>query len=226
MFDKLKGLASVFVDVDEDKKAPQATPTPTIVAPLPVKGAVGTAPMGGSFNPAPPFDQAMMDTLQKVILARKTAYTGLLESAARLESIIPDPNTRVKAAFASGEGRTVQDVTRAIDVHISDLDNERIRFGRSSEAQLVSKRNTPLAQAQDNRTKAEQCTQEIQSLEARIEQLRANHASLLEQAQEAETAASNAEAEIQQVQTKFDTTVEYLKNELVTRKTQLSTILL
>ena len=98
-------------------------------SPAPVK-AIVPSPTGGTVA-----DNKFVSALRTAIKTRQTAFTTLLGAADKLISIIPDPNTRLKAAFAtvSGEGRGVKEVLAALEIHASDLEGQRLQFSRAAE---------------------------------------------------------------------------------------------
>lgn len=89
-------------------------------------------------NPTPASVGVTADLASKLVqtvLGRKSAYTALLDAAEPMKTIIPDEATRFKAAFAvihASQQRTIEQVVQAIDVHVSDLDGEQMRFLQSS----------------------------------------------------------------------------------------------
>lgn len=118
---------------ESDPNAVQtAQPTAKPVAAVPNTGAtpgVVVVPTGNEFVAA----------LRNAIKARASAFTNLLAAADKLASIIPDPATRLKAAFATvGDGRSPKEIIDAIAVHVSDLEGQKLQFSKALEGQRAT----------------------------------------------------------------------------------------
>lgn len=215
-----KKFLGLFVEIDETAEAPaQASPAPKAAA---AAGVAATAPKPQSV------DQDMLATLQKKISSRSTAYVTLIEAAQRLVSVIPDEPIRLKAAFAmvSGEGnRSVASITQAIDVHIADLEGERIRFKNASDAQTNVKSAALRKQADTLTAQSEGSTGQIERLQAEIAKLQEAIANNTAQCRDLIAQADQADAEIKSVSAAFDRTVDFLKTDLAAKKVSLSAIL-
>lgn len=187
-----------------------------------------SAAVGAPAKPALSIDQEMLATLQKKINSRSSSYVTLIEAAQRLVSVIPDETTRLKAAFAmvSGEGtRSVSSIAQAIDVHIADLEGERIRFKNTSNEQMGSKSADLRAQADSLGAQNVASTSQIERLQAEIAKVQAAIVKNSAQCRDLNIEADKAEAQIKAVSAAFDRTVEYLKNDLAAKKVSLSTLL-
>lgn len=114
-----------YVLADDPKKPKAAEAT----APVQANHPLGSAPPT-SIAAAP--ENQFITALRTAIKGRQSAYTQLLAAADKLVTIIPDANTRLKAAYAT-TGRNVVEVVQAIDVHISDLESQRMQFGAALE---------------------------------------------------------------------------------------------
>lgn len=111
----------------DDPNKPKAAPAAAPVASHPLGSA---PPMANAIATAP--ENQFVTALRTAIKGRQSAYTQLLAAADKLVSIIPDANTRLKAAYAT-TGRNVIEVVQAIDVHISDLESQRMQFTAAME---------------------------------------------------------------------------------------------
>lgn len=197
-------------------------------APVPPKSQVKVTPAGAASTPVASVDQEMLATLQKKISSRSSPYVTLIEAAQRLVTVIPDETTRLKAAFAmvSGEGnRSVSSITQAIDVHIADLEGERIRFKNASDEQMNSKSAVLRNQAGGLSAQNATSTGQIERLQAEIAKLQDAIVKNTGLCRDLNLQADNAEAEIKAVSAAFDRTVDYLKNDLAAKKRSLASVL-
>jgi chromosome segregation ATPase len=123
MWKTLKNLV-----VEDDSSGQSAAPKTTTTAATPLGHA---APA----STAVAADNKFVQALRGAIKNRATAFTSLLAAADKLVTIIPDPTTRLKAAFATvaGEGRGVKEVLGALEIHASDLEGQRLQFQRAAE---------------------------------------------------------------------------------------------
>ena len=208
-------LLGLFVDIDARPQAPAATATTP-------RAAVAVSKGENSVN------QHMLATLREKISSRSTAYVTLIDAAQRLASVIPEETTRLKAAFAmvSGEGnRSVASITQAIDVHIADLEGERIRFKQASVTQTNVKPAALRKQADTLAAQSAASTAQIERLQTEIAKLQADIVKNTAQCRDLTAQADQADTEIASISAAFDRTVDFLKNDLAARKAALSSIL-
>lgn len=220
MLDKLKKAleAAQIVSFDE-APAPAATATPA--------AAKGPAVASAKYT-APTYDQDMLTSLNKVIAARKTPYTALLEQAARLESVIHDENVRLKAAFATiaGEGqRSLEGVIQGIDIHIADIERERMSFKRNAAAQVQAKAGALRGEAARRTSATENAEQRLKQLEDERQRLVEQRSADMAAADQANRDADSAEAEVRLVEQRFDLTADHLKSNLESRRSYLGSVL-
>ena len=169
----------------------------------------------------------MLEALQKTINSRKTAYTALLEAASKLTNVIPNETQRIQAAFAmiSGDGRTLNNVIQSLDVHIADLESERMRFKATSDKQVSERCGAKTLSATALRESIKASQAEIDQLTQRIGTLTAQiHENDLKAA-DLERQAAADESEIRTVEDRFNNTVEFAKSDLANKKQQLATVL-
>lgn len=110
-------------------------------------------------RPVLPAHNEMTAELLALVMNRPTAYSALAEAIAALSEIAMDDGTRYRSAFAvlkKTQQRTVEQIAQAIDVHLSVLESERLRFAAQSK------------NAEDGEITAR--TNEIGALHAAIEQ--------------------------------------------------------
>lgn len=128
-----------------------------------------------------------VNALKTAIKSRQTAFTALMTAAEKLTNIIPDPNTRLKAAYATiqGEGRGAKEILGAIEVHQADLESQKLSFNKQSEDALrltIGGKQSeldsidPSIQIAQNQIQA--LTQQIQTLNETIAQRTARKAEL------------------------------------------------
>ena len=101
IFDAIK--SAVFV---EDPSAPsKVVPAKAVMAGTVGMTGISTAPLTTGVNPE------FVAAIKKTVYGRNTPLTQLMSAADKMTAFIPDPATRLKAAFASaGDGRTVQQI--------------------------------------------------------------------------------------------------------------------
>jgi chromosome segregation ATPase len=184
-------------------------------------------------KPATPFqmpttvNDEMVAAIKKATLGRKTPYTALLEASEKLLGVIPDAVTRLKAAYAmvGTESRSVGQISKAIDLHISDADGERLRFMQASkqkrDAEIGSLQSTiATQQAEFSRLQKEQ-----EDLQKRLQDVQAGMAMATAAIQSATSEVSTREAEISKVEQQFDEAAKQVKNEFEEqRRVILSTL--
>lgn len=220
-----RALASTFVEFEGTKPGTvvQASPVAQPTA-SPVNSNVIT---GVAIMAASAIDQGMLDSLQKIITGRKTAFTALTDAADRMSNIIKDEPTRIQAAWAGlSEGRSVSDILSSIDLHISDIDAEGKRFTTTVAAQIAQKSGV-LTQnanqfdidAEASRTRAAQLRAEADAHDLHAQQKTVS-------ANELRTQAAIAESEVRGVETRFNATLTFLRDKLVARKTQIQTTII
>lgn len=122
LFDKAKGLLW-----EDDGAKPASQPAPAASS-ISAHSTAAPAAAGAASN-------KFVDALRSAIKTRQTAYTALLGAADKLASVIPDPNMRLKAAYATvaGDGRDVRSVMQALDIHTQDLESQKLTFSRQAE---------------------------------------------------------------------------------------------
>jgi len=213
----LKKLGGFFVELDE-------------TAPVKVQPKVQAVNVQSGISPisGPSLNEEMLASLQKKITSRSSPYVTLVETAEKLAQVIPDDMTRIKAAFAmvgSGGGRTLQSITQAIDVHIADLEGERLRFKDASDKQIVAKSGDLRQQSTALVDKANEAASRIESLKSEIVSLEAFIDQNTAQARDLTTKADASEVEIKSVADQFNQAVDHLKTDLTAKKSSLSSLL-
>jgi len=211
-----KKLLGFFVETEETNEAPTAKPA------IPVSAVVPTAKAASSV------DQEMLASLQKKIHARSSPYITLIEAAQRMSGVIPDESTRIKAAYTmvSADGtRSLSSIMQAIDVHIADLEGERLRFRNASDEQTSRKSAAMRDQARNLEEQNAENAAQIQRLQADVAKLQTAIATNAAQSRELKQEADSADGEIKRVSIAFDVAVDFLKRDLAAKKNSLTTIL-
>lgn len=196
------------------EETPTNAPIPAPVAAQPTGTHTSVTPVSVGADPE------MVSAIKKTTLARKTAYTALLEAADKMTTIIPDSNTRIKAAYAmvAGEQRTVDTIVNALDVHISDVDGERMRFTQQTSQLFANEVETLKAQAASLDATNEQLRNQIASLTQQVTDNAAKSATLLAQ-------ATTRNTELEQAAARFTVAAQQVRSEFEQQRVSLSTIL-
>jgi hypothetical protein len=83
----------------------------------------------------PQADNSLTNELLSVVMSRPTAYSSLADAIAALADVPLDEATRYRSAYAvlkRTQQRTIDQIAQAIDVHISMLESEKVRFAAQS----------------------------------------------------------------------------------------------
>ena len=218
----LKSIARKFVEMDDnvDKALP---PTP-VSTPQPSTTST-TVPI---ISPASALDLTIVDTLTKVITGRKTSYTALIDTAAKLVAVIPDETMRIKAAFTmvtSDGNRTIDSINQGIDIHLSDLAGESLRIKQASDTSNTTKvkslRQSALQLSEEN----ESNLRKISEFNQQITELESRRTENQNKIYELEKQANTAETEIKTINMKFEAALDYHKQDLLAKKQYFATLL-
>jgi hypothetical protein len=146
----------------------------------PAAAPEATAPSGIHLVAEPaPVANAMTAELLAVVMNRPTAYSALADAIGALADIPMDEATRYRTSFAvlkKTQQRTVEQITQAIEVHLSVLESEQARFSGQSK----------------NAEEAE--------ITARVNEVAALNAAIEEGARQIEKLRADTEALIRQIQ--------------------------
>jgi chromosome segregation ATPase len=162
--------------------------------------------------------------LNDVVNGRKTPYTALLETAQSFATLIPDSNTRFKAAFVSLK-RPADDIVKSIDVHIADVDAQLVSFNGRAQAELQAKSGSLREQAAMLGRDTEAAKTQIAAIDAQRAQLIQKITDNQGTAATLDAQANSAEADIKGTMSRFEATVNAKKQELLGQKQTLSTLL-
>ena len=206
---------------DDNKPAQQAKPAAQgqgVPAGGFPAGQMAVISGGSAVNPQ------FVEALRKAIFGKQTALTTLLEAADKLAAIIPDPSTRYKAAWAtSAQGRTVQQVAAAADIHLADIKGEVMRFEAAVKQQLGSEATTLETQANGLATQIQSSQQQIEAAQRRIAELTQAIGELTQKHAEASAQAAAKRVEIETTTQQFETAALQVRNELEGIKTVVLT---
>lgn len=213
MWDKIS--SALFVDDSAAKKSePKSTSAPAAspVGGFPV-GQTATIAAGSGVNPD------FIAAIRKAVFGKATALTSLIEAADKLQNIIPDATTRFKAAYATaGNGRTVQQIAAAADIHLADVEGEELRFKAAVDAKL----GTEIQQLDATATSA---ATQITNLQRQLEETQLRITQLMQQQAEAAASSSQKKIELQTTSDQFKAAAQMVRNEIQTlRQTVLTSL--
>ena len=187
-----KRALSTIADFEDAAEAPKQ------VAPQPTKPALAGQP--AIVAPTVVLDQGLHDALMRAALARKTTFSGLVESAERLRNVPGmDDTQRIKAAAAMAGSVTPEMIIQAAASHVSDITIERSKFNREIAAAKASRIDAAVSQAAS-------LDEQVQKALAEAQRLNAQAAALTEQAASLRATVTAAEAEIAQTVSTFEAT--------------------
>ena len=214
MWDKIKGFI-----VEDDASAGAVAPAkPQVNAPI------GVAPQSHATGVA---DDKFVQALRAAIKSRATAFTALLATADKLASVIPDANTRLKAAYATvaGEGRDVRSILQAIEVHAADLESQRMQFSKQAEDAMKATIGSKKAELDAIDPSIASAQQQVQSLQQQIQAL--NEAIAQKNIRKGELAADIAteEQRFNSAKQQFETALTIVRAELDSQKAVIQTAL-
>lgn len=212
MWDKIKGFI-----VEEDTSAtPQVKPQ--------VSTPIGATPQTQSSSAG---DDKFVQALRTAIKSRATAFTALLATADKLASVIPDANTRLKAAYATvaGEGRDVRSILQAIEVHAADLESQRMQFSKQAEDAMKVTVGSKRAELETIDPSIASAQQQVQSLQQQIQAL--NEAIAQKNIRKGELTADIAteEQRFNAAKQQFETALTIVRAELDSQKAVIQTAL-
>jgi len=211
--DSLKGVIW-----NDPAAAPAASTKPTAAAAVP-----GTAP---ALAAAPGLNTEMLAAIKKAVFGRNTAYTQLLTAAEALADVIPDPTMRLKAAHKTGAaGRTVQQITAAVDVHLQDVDGEELRFKTMLDQKAQEVGGNLKRQSEVARGQATAAAAEIERLQQRITELTTAIAEQNTLAAQADASYNEHTAGFAKTEQEFKAAAQAVRAELIAGKTAISTTL-
>lgn len=163
----------------------------------------------------PAINPAFVEALRKAIFGKQTALTTLLEAADKLNAIIPDAATRYRAAWAtSSQGRTVQQVAAAADIHVADIKGEVMRFEAAVKQQLGAEAATLETRATTLASQIQSAQQQIEAAQQRIAELTQSIGTLTQQHAEASAQAAAKRVEIETTTQQFEAAAASVRNEL------------
>ena len=205
----------------DDGTAPSPTPAAQPQA-KPQPQATGTP----GYTPTAP-DNAYVDVLRGVIKSRTTAFTTLLAAADKLVKFVPDPNTRLQAAFASvqGEGRGLKQVLDSIAIHAADLEAQQASFAAAAERQKKSAVGVATAELSRMDEASDTARAQIQSMTTQIDQLNSLIAKNADSATDLRNKITAEETQLATNQHNFETALAIVKAELDSQKNAVTAAL-
>lgn len=157
--------------------------------------------------------------IKKATFSRSTALTSLMSAADKLAAIIPDPATRLKSAHAmTGEGRTVRQITEAVDIHLSDVDGEELRFKTMINKKIESEVGALETQSGTLDQRIGQSQADIQSMQTRIGQLTQEIGEMTTEKQAVVQSIQTKRSDLDQAAAQFQAAAAAVKAELNANK--------
>jgi chromosome segregation ATPase len=212
--DTVKG--ALFTDEGQPKAA---APAPT------ASGPMNTMTVGG--QPAATASNEYVDALRAGLRQRQTAFTSLLAAAETFSDVIPDTTMRLKAAFkmvATG-GRSVRDILNAIDIHVSDLDGQRMQFEAALKAEQQKTIGNMEGELSTLKSSTESATAAIQSLQQQMQSLNETIARNATRTNELNGQLASEKVRIGSVTQQFDAALGLVKSDLANQKAVIQSAL-
>lgn len=216
MLDALKKFANEHILADTPEGATQAPAKPQTTAQV---GTAGTATVNTQSVPVS-VNNEYLTLLRNAIKARSTAFTALVANADKLANVIPDSAMRLKAAFemVKGDGRGLKEIMGAIDVHLADLESQRMQFG----AAMTRQKQTAIGVLQsefDSLAPANQtAASQIQALQQQIAALQETMNRNTSRAAELQSQITTEGMRFTTAEQQFETALQIVKTELEGQK--------
>lgn len=223
VWDKIGGaLKGALFEEDPNAPKPAAAP-PQAPAQPGQQVSAQSAPTMMSAAPSvyatPGVNMDMVTAIKKAIFSRATPFTTLMAAADKLASILPDVNTRLKAAFATAsDGRSAKQVADAVDIHLVDVDGEERKFAGALQARTQQDIGSAQQRVAGLKAASDSATAQIAALQAQIQaaqetiQRNAVDVSTLE----AEIATKTIE--LQNAERDFKIAADFVRSELAANK--------
>jgi chromosome segregation ATPase len=162
----------------------------------------------------------MATAIKKATLARKTPFTALLEASDKLAGVIADASTRLKAAYATigNEFRSIDQISKSIDLHISDVDGEKMRFLQATQNKRALEVNGLKSKISGLEKENRDLQKEYDELQKRSSELVTSIGNNRVQIESANQEATKKEAEIAGVEQQFETAARQVKDEFDQQK--------
>jgi hypothetical protein len=201
-----------------------ATPqAPATVSTLkqPIQGVAATP----GVNIQPSVNTDMVDSIRKVTMSKNTALTAVLNAADLLTDVIPDPTMRIKAAIkTSSGGRTPKQIVDAIQIHVSDVDGEEMRFQRMIETKTQTEIGGMQSEISASQARATAIAQEIEALHKRIADLGVESNTITQRQSELNSQIAVRTSELQRAQVEFATAANVVRAELESHRNVIASI--
>jgi predicted nucleic acid-binding Zn-ribbon protein len=182
---------------------------------------------GGQAAPTPTLNTEMVDELKRVVTKRISPFTTLEEKAVAMATAIPDETMRTRAAFSilAAEGRPVNDIIKAIDMHVVDIDGEQNRFAAAVNSAKTSKSSTIRSEIANLEKTIVSDQDLVQRLQQQINDAVGRVVVNQQQVTEKNAAVTAVEADFDSKIVQFTAAAEAVKASLIARKNVLSSIL-
>ncbi len=210
MWDKIKG--AIFEEAPGGQK-PSPAPAPASSTPSGSQTApsISIAPSGVNMD--------MVGAIKKAIFSRQTPFTTLMAAADKLSSILPDVNTRLKAAFATAsDGRTSKQVADAVDIHLVDVDAQERQFATALQQRTQQDIGGTQQRIASLKAGTDAATAQIQALQAQIQAAQDTIQRNAVEVATLEAEVATKTIELQNAERDFKIAADYVRNELGANK--------
>lgn len=218
MLEALKGLGKHIFE-DDGKSTPAQTANPN----TPI-GVTATAVTSGAAIPA---NNEYVGLLRTALKSRVTAFTNLLTAADKLATVIPDPNMRLKAAYemVKADGRGLNELLQAIDIHANDLASQERSFLAQAESALGSAIGAMERELQSLDSTNTSARQQIESFQQQIATLNTTIANNSVRQTELSNSIASERARFDTNKIQFSSALSTVQAELSSQKTIISSTL-
>lgn len=220
MWDKLK---NAMFEQDPGAAKP-ATPAPAMTAATLATLAAGPSMAAPLLSPG--VNPEFVAAIRKAVMGRNTALTQLMATADKMTNIIADPQLRLKAAYAAaGDGRSVKQIIEAVDVHLSDVDGEELRFKSAMDGKAHAELTPLEQQAVQLGSQIKSAQEQIAAFQARVIELTNNIGTMTQQQAETNTTIANKRHELGVMAEGFKAAASAVRAELQGNKVTISSAL-
>lgn len=222
----LDAVKGALVEDDGPKKQADAVKPVATTVVTPIAPGISTVPAHTVISTSYGANPEMVASIRQGTMARKTPYTALLEAADKLANVIPDSTTRLKAAYAMiGDNRSVASISNAIDLHVQDVQGEKMRFAQQATAKRAATVDPLKKQVSDLSTQNQNISTEISNINQRIQQLQETQRTNEVQISTLTGQAQQKETEIAAVEAQFDAAATQVCSDLEQQRAAITSTL-
>lgn len=164
--------------------------------------------------------------VREAAFRRQSAMTQIMAGMEALSDVIPDPNTRIKAAFkTSSGGRTPQQILDAVAVHIADVDGTLAGFEQALSATKKETEDQSAAKIASLESVITSTTSQIQAYQQQITAAQQRIQDAQTQLIDTQRDAQVRVAEIEQSAFTFRRAIDTVRNEIIAVRDGIKTAL-